>query len=247
MYSTHNLHFLAVAAAMAGHSKEASDAGARLAAHVDPVIEQMPMFEAFGAVPLLVATRQAQWGEVIKWPRPKEGRHATLAAWHFARGMAHASMKDMGPALQEQDAFAAEVAKAKDLPFGNNSTGQVLAVADHLLSGRIFAARGDNAAARRELELAVAAQDRLDYDEPPPFPWPVREALGAHLVRTGDPAAGEKVFREDLVKNPNNPRSLFGLAEALRARGRYADSDEARKRFQQHWSSADFKLVLDDF
>jgi tetratricopeptide (TPR) repeat protein len=170
-----------------------------------------------------------------------------MAAWHFARGMAHASMKDIGPALQEHDAFTAEVAKAKDLPFGNNSTGQVLAVADHLLSGRIFVARGDNAAARRELELAVAAQDRLDYDEPPPFPWPVREALGAHLLRTGDPVAAEKVFREDLVKNPNNPRSLFGLAEALRARGRYADSDEVRKRFQQHWSSADFKLALDDF
>jgi tetratricopeptide (TPR) repeat protein len=247
MYYGHNLHFLAVAAGMAGRSKEASDAAARLAAHMDPVIGRMPMLESMGAVPLLIAARQAQWGEALRWPRPKEGRHATLAAWHFARGMAHASMKDIGPALEEHDAFSTELAKAGDLPMGNNTAGRVLAVADHLLSGRIFAARGDDAGARREFELAVAAQDGLDYDEPPPFPWPAREALGAHLLRTGDAVGAEKVFGEDLAKNANNPRSLFGLAEALRARGRYADSDEARRRFERQWRGADLKLALDDF
>ena len=247
MYYSHNLHFLAVCAAMAGRSHEASDAAARLAAHIDPVVEQMPMFEGFGAIPLLVAARQAQWGDVMKWPQPKPDHHATLAAWHFARGMAHAAMKDIGPALVEHDAFAAELAKARDLPLGNNSTGRVLAIADHLLSGKVLEARGDNAAARRELELAVAAQDQLDYDEPPPFPWPVREALGAHLLRTGDAAAAEKVFREDLVRNPNNPRSLFGLAESLKARGRYADADEVRKEFNVRWAGADVKLTIEDF
>jgi tetratricopeptide (TPR) repeat protein len=162
MYYSHNLHFLAVAAAMAGHSAEATAAATRLTANVDPVIEQMPMLNAFGAIPLLIATRQAQWGQIMKWPQPAERRHATLAAWHFARGMAHAGMNDVGPALQEHDAFAAELAKARDLPMGNNSTGKVLAIADHLLSGKVFSARGDHAGARRELELAVAAQDPRD-------------------------------------------------------------------------------------
>lgn len=247
MYYSHNLHFLAVAAAMAGKSKVAGDASRRLGAHVDPVIEQMPMFEAFGSIPILIAVRQAQWGDVLKWPKPKENRHASLAAWHFARGMAHAAMKDVGPALAEQEQFKAEAAKAKDLMMGNNTAGNVLKVADHLLSAKIAAARDDREGAKREFELAIAAQDALDYDEPPAFPWPVREALGAQLLRSGDAAGAEKVFRDDLAKSPNNPRSLFGLSESLKARGRHFDSDQVRKDFDQRWGGADMKLQIEDY
>ncbi len=247
MYYSHNLHFLAVAAAMGGQSREASDAAAKLAANIGPVIDEMPMIEAFGALPILIAARQAQWGEILKWPEPKENRHASRAAWHFARGLAHAAMKDIGPALQKHDAFAIEAGKAKDLPMGNNSAAQVFAIADHLLSGKVFAARGDKDAARRELELAVAAQDQLDYDEPAVFPWPVRETLGAHLLLSGDSTAAEKVFREDLAKTPNNPRSLLGLAESLKARGRYFDAGEVRRQFETRWSGADVKLRLEEF
>jgi tetratricopeptide (TPR) repeat protein len=247
MYYSHNLHFLAVAAAMGGRSKEAAAATAKLADHLDPVIDQMPMFEAMGSIPILIAARQALWGEVLKWPEPKAGRHSTLAAWHFARGLAHASMKDIGPALTEHDAFAAEAAKAKDLSMGNNSAGKIFAIADHLLSGRIFAMRGDAESARKELELAVKAQDDLDYDEPPAFPWPVREALGGQLLRAGDSAGAEKVFREDLARTPNNPRSLFGLAESLKARGRHFEAGEIQKQFEARWTGADLKLRIEDF
>jgi hypothetical protein len=131
--------------------------------------------------------------------------------------------------------------------MGNNSAAQVFAIADHLLSGKVFAARGDKDAARRELELAVAAQDQLDYDEPAIFPWPVRESLGAHLLLSGDPISAERVFRDDLARTPNNPRSLLGLAESLKARGRYFDADEVRRQFETRWSGADIKLRLEEF
>jgi tetratricopeptide (TPR) repeat protein len=247
MYYSHNLHFLAVAAAMGGRSKEAAEATTKLAAHLDPVIDQMPMFEGMGAVPVIIAARQALWGEVLKWPQPKDGRHASLAAWHFARGIAHASMKDIGPALTEHDQFTAEAAKAKDLSMGNNTAAKVFAIADHLLSGKVFAARGDAEGARRELELAVKSQDELEYDEPAAFPWPVREALGAQLLLAGDAAGAEKVFREDLVRTPNNPRSLFGLSESLKARGRHFDAGEIQKQFEARWAGADLKLRIEDF
>jgi tetratricopeptide (TPR) repeat protein len=247
MYYSHNLHFLAFAAAMAGRSKEASDAAATLAAHAEPGIAQMPMLDAFASIPILIAARQAQWGEILKWPRPAEGRDASLAAWHLARGLAHASTKDVGPALEEQEALAAAIAKIKDLSMGNNTAGAVMAIGAHLLAGKIAAARGDGATARRELEAAVAAQDALVYDEPPAFPWPAREALGAHLLRSGDPAAAEKVFREDLVKMPNNPRSLLGLAESLAARGKPTEAEQVRKEFAARSAGADMKLRVEDF
>jgi tetratricopeptide (TPR) repeat protein len=247
MYYSHNLHFLAFAASMAGRSKQAADAATRLAAHIEPGAHHSPMLDGFAAMPILIAVRQSQWADVNKIAQPKDDRPATLAAWHFARGMARASMKDVGPALQELDAFKAAAARAKETPLGNNTGGDVLKVAGHLLAGKIAAARGDADGARGALELAVQTQDGLAYDEPPAVPWPVREALGAQLLRSGDAEAAEKVFRADLLKTPNNPRSLFGLAESLKTRGRHADAAEVHKQFEAAWSGADTELRIEEF
>ena len=64
---------------------------------------------------------------------------------------------------------------------------------------------------------AVAVQDTLKYGEPPDWFFPVRESLGAAMLMNGDAAGAEKVFRNDLERNPRNPRSLWGLEQALRA------------------------------
>jgi tetratricopeptide (TPR) repeat protein len=247
MYYSHNLHFLAFAASMAGRTKEANQAATKLAEHIEPGAHHAPMLDGFAAMPILFAVRDGQWAQVNKLPQPKDDRPATLAAWHFARGMAHASTKDVGPALKEQEGFRAAAARAKEIPMGNNKGADVLAVADHLLAGKIAAARGDGATARRELEEAVKIQDTLAYDEPPAFPWPVREALGAQLLRAGDAAGAERVFREDLVRTPNNPRSLFGLAESLKARERYAEAAEVRRQFDAAWANADTTLKIEEF
>jgi tetratricopeptide (TPR) repeat protein len=246
-YYSHNLHFLAVAAAMIGRTAQADDAAKRLTANIDPVVEMMPPADGFAAFPLLLAVRQAQWGEILKVPAPKDSRVVSSAMYHFARGMARAAMKDVGAALTEQEAFTAAAAKAKDVPMGNNTSKQVLGIAGHVLAGRIAQARGDDATAKRELEQAVAAEDDMAYDEPPAWPWPVREALGAHLLlRTKDPAAAEAVFREDLRRTPNNPRSLLGLAESLKAQGKHEASKEPMQQFQKMWDGADMKLRLEE-
>jgi tetratricopeptide (TPR) repeat protein len=247
MYYSHNLHFLAFAASMAGRSREAADAASRLAANIEPGAREMPMLDGFAAMPTLMLVRQAQWNDVSKLPRPAENRPATLAAWHFARGMARASTKDIGPALQELEGLKAAAGRAKDTPMGNNTAATVFPIAEHYLVARIATARGDAASTRRELEQAVQLQDDLAYDEPPAFPWPVREALGAHLLLAGNPGAAEKVFRDDLRHTPNNPRSLFGLSESLKARNRHADAAEIRKQFDTAWAGADVKLRIEDF
>jgi predicted Zn-dependent protease len=48
----------------------------------------------------------------------------------------------------------------------------------------------------------------------------VRETLGAALLKSGRAAAAEAVFRDDLSRNPRNPRSLLGLAKSLEAQNR---------------------------
>ena len=48
---------------------------------------------------------------------------------------------------------------------------------------------------------------------------------------SGDTKGAEQVFREDLVKNPRNPRSLFGLERTLRDQGRESDAWFVEKQF----------------
>src|SRR6185436_2405193 len=106
--------------------------------------------------------------------------------------------------------------------------------------GRIAMARGDRAAAIAAYRLAVAAEDALDYDEPADWFYPTRETLGAALLRDGQFAEAEKVFREDLTRNKNNPRSLYGLSRALRGQKKSAAS--ATSQFAKFWRGGAIRI-----
>ena len=85
------------------------------------------------------------------------------------------------------------------------------------------------------LREAVKIQDGLKYDEPPDWFFPVREPLGAVLLMSGNNADAEQVFREDLNHNPRNPRSLFGLQQALKAQHKNYDAGFIENQFHSSW------------
>ncbi len=85
--------------------------------------------------------------------------------------------------------------------------------------------RGKKDAAIQHLREAVMLQDEMDYTEPPDWFYPTRESLGGELLQAGNAAEAEKLFRDDLQSNPRNPRSLFGLMQALKAQGREHDAE----------------------
>ncbi len=74
----------------------------------------------------------------------------------------------------------------------------------------------------------------------------MRESLGAALLLGGNPQEAEKAFREDLDRNPRNPRSLFGLSQALKAQNRGDDAQFVDKQFQTAWKSPAIKLKVED-
>jgi hypothetical protein len=86
----------------------------------------------------------------------------------------------------------------------------------------------------------------VPYDEPPVFFYPVRESLGAALLLSGKAEDAERVFREDLVKHPRNPRSLFGLHESLVKQGKDVDAAWVKRAFDEAWKEADTTLTLED-
>ncbi len=124
----------------------------------------------------------------------------------------------------------------------DNKTKDILKIAENVLGAQVALARKDSAAAAGMLREAVAIQDTLKYNEPPDWFFPVRESLGGVLLMSGDTKGAEQVFREDLVKNPRNPRSLFGLERTLRDQGRESDAWFVEKQFHEFWKGAELKV-----
>jgi predicted Zn-dependent protease len=81
----------------------------------------------------------------------------------------------------------------------------------------------------------VAVQDALPYTEPPYWYYPVRQSLGAALLRAGRLDAAEQVFRASLARTPSNGWALRGLIEVYSKRGDAAALAAARKRFDTTW------------
>ena len=102
--------------------------------------------------------------------------------------------------------------------------------------------RGDAPSAIESLREAVVAEDALAYDEPPTWYLPSRQALGAALLRSGDASGAEKAYRENLRRNPESGRTLFGLRSALAAQGRSHQAADVQKRFERAWRAADVTL-----
>jgi tetratricopeptide (TPR) repeat protein len=250
MYYSHNLHFIAMCAAMDGDYPEAKKNADLLAAHVGPAVKMMPPLEGFMTIPLAVDVRFHRWDEILKAPQPDPGMQLTTVFWHFAHGMALAGTGKL-PEAQAEHKFLADAAAITpddaifQMPI-NNKTKDILSIARDVLGARIAMERRDVPAAISHLRDAVAVQDTLKYGEPPDWFFPVRESLGAALLISGDNAGAEQVFRDDLDRNPRNPRSLFGLEQALKAQGRDYDAGFVHDRFQASWKGGPTPLTLED-
>ena len=72
-------------------------------------------------------------------------------------------------------------------------------------------------------------------------------ALGAQLLIAGRAAEAERVYREDLIRNPANGWSLFGLAAALRAQGKGSAAARTLHEFERAWRHADVRLSASAF
>jgi tetratricopeptide (TPR) repeat protein len=250
MYYSHNLHFIAACASMDGNYAQAHKAATMLGAHVGPHVKAMPPLEGFMTVPMAVEIRFQKWDEILAMPKPDLAMQAVTVFWHFARGMAFAGKGRISEAEAEYKVVsAAEAATPPDAIFQmpvNNKTKDVLKIAENVLGAKIALAKHDSAGAIAQLRQAVALQDTLKYGEPPDWFFPVRESLGAALLLSGNAQEAEKVFREDLERNPRNPRSLFGLREALKAQDRGYDAQFVDKQFQAAWKSPEIKLKVQD-
>ena len=243
MYYTHNVQFESAAAMYAGNLAEARSAGQRTVKFADPIADQMVMIEPYAAQDLTVLVRFGQWADILAAKPPAPARLLQTAIYHFAHGAALAGTGKIAEAEADLAALKAAAAKLpKDAMLGpSNAASDLTAVAIADLTARIADAKGDAAAAIKGFTAAVAAEDKLGYNEPPDWLNPERERLGAVLLKAGRHAEAERVFRADLAKNIGNPRSLYGLYRALEGQKKPAAA-ETKASFEKAWASADVTL-----
>jgi tetratricopeptide (TPR) repeat protein len=240
MYYSHNLHFLAFASCMNGNFAGAKDAAAKLVANVAPGVKAMPDLEGFLPTPMIVLCAFERWNDLANYPAPDASFMTTNAVWHSLRGVAFANTGKTAEAEQEQKQFRDSAAKipADKMYDPLNKVSAVFKIHDNLLASAIARSRHDDNGAVDLLKQAVAAEDALNYSEPPPWYPPVRPLLGRLLLATNQAAEAEKVFREDLDRNPRNARALAGLRDCLNAQGRKYEAEQIDQQFHAAWKVA---------
>jgi hypothetical protein len=185
-----------------------------------------------------------RWEEVLNLPAPDEKRLLSRAFRHHARAVALAVRGRAAEAEKERQAFEAVRKQIPaDAVYATNPVAAVFEVAATVLDARLAP---DAAAAIHQWEKAVLLQDALAYGEPPDWYYPVRESLGAALLRAGRATDAESVFRDDLKRNRRNGRSLFGLWECLKAQNKTAYAELVRREFERAWPQ-DVPLRIEDY
>lgn len=249
-YVPHNHHFLWFAASMEGASGIAREAALETAKRVDrPDLMRQPGYEALQApwmTPWFDRVRFGRWDEIAKLPNPAPDLTYVTGIWHYAQALAAIRQKRM-PDAESHAAALAKVAQdpglEKQMVWDRYSLRHSVRIADKVVAAELAMARGRPADAIPLLEEAVKIEDAIPYDEPPGWHAPVRHTLGVALLAAKRPQDAERVYREELRRNPLNGWSLEGLAESLKAQRRIAEANEAAALQARAWEHADVKLA----
>jgi tetratricopeptide (TPR) repeat protein len=249
MYTAHNYQFLACSAAMEGRKAEAIAAadGSRKAVS-DAMLFAMPGTDWYVAESYTARVRFGLWDDLLAMPPPNPKLVGLTGGFLYGRAVALAAKGRLGEArvtLGELQTLMAQT--PADAPAGMNSVREVLAVAIPIIQARIAVGEGRFDAAVASLRQAVAAEDRLAYNEPKDWFFPARHLLGEQLMQAGKPHEAEIIYREDLQRNPANGWALYGLSAALKAEGKTGEAAEAARQFESAWRHADIKLTASAF
>jgi tetratricopeptide (TPR) repeat protein len=248
-YYPHNIHFLWAAAAAEGRSQLALTTARKLAAKTASELGRFDFMSEFMVIPSLTLARFGRWDAILGEARPDTARPYLTGIWHYTRGLARLRTGGLDEAQRELASLRASAARpvseALILVAGTSSARALLEIAASHLQGELLAEQGRMDEAVAMLERAVRLQDDLIYNEPPPWYFPTRQALGAVLLSAGRAARAEAVYREDLARLPKNGWSLLGLAQSLEAQDKPAAN--ARRSFEQAWARADVELPASRF
>lgn len=238
VYHAHNLHFLAFASMMEGNYEPAIAAANRLRVAIPD--EHLDQFASLveGIIPTdyHAMIRFGKWDEILKQDTPPEKRPMIRAIHYYARGIALSALGRTDEARKELEHFNAQVEKVpQDWWVFSNKAHDVLPIGRLMLEGELAYREGRLEDAWAKLGEAMAAEDRLLYDEPPGWMIPVRHSMGALLMQAGEPKRAEALYRQDQIEHPGNGWSLLGLKQSLEAQGKTEEAKAVEEKLDAAW------------
>ncbi len=237
-YYTHNIHFVLTSAQMAGDADTALEMAAKLDSKLPIDMAAVAAWvQPIKAAPYFAYVQFAEPQLILGLEDPGAKIPYLQAMWHYARANAYIKLGKMGEAEDEIDAIADLRAEANwsALTDGGVPAKELLRIAELVSTARVAQLEGDDEMAIRQLEDAVALQDALPYTEPPYWYYPIRQTLGAALLKNGQPERAERVFFQALIDSPNNGWALYGLKQTYKQLGRGRSARYTNGLFKKAW------------
>ena len=234
----HDLHLMMYTCMFLGQFKPAMAAADQMCATLSKDVlgvkgrpQLASTLEGYYSMKLHVLVRFGRWWDIINTPLPDDPELycVSTAMHHYAKGVAHATLRNFDAAEEERLAFHTAVARIpEDRRFFNNDARSILAVGEKMLAGELEYHIGNYDIAFDHLRESVIRDDNLEYTEPWAWMHPPRHALAALLSEQGRFDEAEAVYRTDLgldhaiqrcAQHPDNVWALHGFVECLRQRG----------------------------
>jgi tetratricopeptide (TPR) repeat protein len=211
--------------------------------------------EGYYSMSVHVMVRFGRWREIIATPLPDDPELylVSTAMHHYAKGVAHASLKQFADADRERTLFHDSLNRIpSQRKVFNNAARSILAVGEKMLDGELEYHKGNHEVGYAHLWEAVHRDDNLEYIEPWAWMHPPRHALAALLAEQGHYSEAEEVCRDDLgltgriqrcAQHPDNVWALHGLAECLRQRGEVAELQGVQSKLASAIALADVPIT----
>jgi hypothetical protein len=235
----HDLHLMMFACMFMGRYSDSIDTAnkmCRLLSREVIGVKDRPKFamslEGYYSMKTHVLVRFGRWQELIDEPLPEEPELylVSTAMHHYAKGIAHATLKHFDRADEECRRFQESLRRIpRERRFFNNEAHAILAVGQKMLDGELEYHKGHCDAAFASLRESVRLDDNLEYIEPWAWMHPPRHALAALFMEQGHFDEAEAIYRDDLglsgriqrcAQHPDNVWALHGLVECLKRRGK---------------------------
>ncbi len=237
-YYSHNIHFVLVSAQLLGDTPTVLAQADKLDKWLsNEVATAIPIAQPVKAAPYFAWAQYAEPDKILTLPDPPGAPPYVKAMWHYARGVALAAKKDTAGARKEAEAIQRILAETdwSTLDAWAIPVRPVLEVAQGVVLARIAQAEGDNAAAIGHWRKAAEMEDTIPYMEPSFWYYPVRQSLGAALLKDGKPEEAEKEFSTALDRVRGSAWALYGLQQAAKVKGDAAAESKAAADLAKTW------------
>jgi len=249
-YYPHNVDFISFSSYMEGRSYLGIQTAMKMAYKGSVnTISNTAWSQYLLAEPIVAFVRFGKWNDILSLPTPDDNLVYAQIMYHFGRGLASVRTNNLQKAtaeLAKLDALCT-LDTLQSFYFSLNPASEIVKIPLNILRGELLLKQNNVDEGITALRKALAAEDNLRYNEPPDWKIPSRHFLGAALIKAGRFDEAEKVFLEDLKKNPENGWSLTGLIQCQSNLSRKSEMAATAKRFAKSWKNSDVALTASVF